>query len=242
MTTEAEVLAEFPDNSIGAIDAVNVRNFAEAVWERFNGATAVDATLFNTSPPVPAHTPGYAFWSTSEGMLQIMSEIAGVTLQVGHEQWVDARNNSGSTIMDGDPVRITGASGNRPTIGPDNGMGLAVGLATHDIPNNTNGKVTSYGVVRNLDTSAFADGQTLYSTAAGALTADLTSSRVGTVLLAHNSNGTVLVHPDRRTVSSGTTAQRPTTVMIGFNYFDTTLGLPVFWDGTDWVDGTGSVV
>jgi len=41
---------------------------------------------------------------------------------------------------------------------------------------------------------------------------------------------------------SGATAARPTLGAddIGFEYFDTTLGVPVWWDGADWVDGTGA--
>ncbi len=117
MTTEAEVLDQFPDNSTGAIDAVNVRNFVEATWERFDGDTAVDGTQFNTSPPIPAHTPGHVHWNASEGVLEVMSEFTDVTLQVGQEEWVGVRNNSGATILNGSPVRLTGASP------PDRGPG-----------------------------------------------------------------------------------------------------------------------
>ena len=47
---------------------------------------------------------------------------------------------------------------------------------------------------------------------------------------------------------SGATANRPTSRLsnnwecIGFRYFDTTLGKPVFWSGTGWVDATGASV
>lgn len=40
---------------------------------------------------------------------------------------------------------------------------------------------------------------------------------------------------------SGTTAQRPNSPVVGQQYFETTIGRPVFFDGTDWVDGAGSV-
>lgn len=37
------------------------------------------------------------------------------------------------------------------------------------------------------------------------------------------------------TVTSGTTEQRPTeNLVVGQQYFDTTLGVPVFWNGTEW--------
>lgn len=39
---------------------------------------------------------------------------------------------------------------------------------------------------------------------------------------------------------SGTTSQRPTGVYIGYMYFDTTLGYPVFWKGSVWVDALGA--
>jgi len=43
--------------------------------------------------------------------------------------------------------------------------------------------------------------------------------------------------------SSGNTASRPATfLVIGQQYFDTTLGYPIWYDGTDWVDATGTVV
>ena len=36
-------------------------------------------------------------------------------------------------------------------------------------------------------------------------------------------------------VASGTTEQRPTeNLVVGQQYFDTTLGVPVFWNGTEW--------
>lgn len=39
---------------------------------------------------------------------------------------------------------------------------------------------------------------------------------------------------------ANTTANRPTQVSAGFEYFDTTLGKSVWWDGTGWVDATGA--
>jgi hypothetical protein len=42
---------------------------------------------------------------------------------------------------------------------------------------------------------------------------------------------------------SGTTANRPVTeLLIGQFYFDTTLGIPIWYDGINWVDATGATV
>ena len=45
--------------------------------------------------------------------------------------------------------------------------------------------------------------------------------------------------------SSGTTTNRPTAnalLWVGRQYFDTTLGKPIFYSGSGWVDATGSSV
>lgn len=41
---------------------------------------------------------------------------------------------------------------------------------------------------------------------------------------------------------SVTTSNRPTNVLIGFQYFDTTINKPIFWDGSKWIDATGATV
>ncbi|QEP53230.1 putative tail fiber protein [Acinetobacter phage BS46] len=41
---------------------------------------------------------------------------------------------------------------------------------------------------------------------------------------------------------SGTTAQRPAGVTTGYQFFDTTLGKPIYWNGSSWVDSTGASV
>ena len=45
------------------------------------------------------------------------------------------------------------------------------------------------------------------------------------------------------TLTSGPTAQRPTGVEVGFNYFDTTLAIPIYYKAVgEWVNSTGEVV
>lgn len=41
----------------------------------------------------------------------------------------------------------------------------------------------------------------------------------------------------------GATADRPALMLsVGQVYFDTTLGIPIWWNGVAWVDATGSAV
>ena len=45
------------------------------------------------------------------------------------------------------------------------------------------------------------------------------------------------------TPSYGTTSARPVDkLLIGQIYFDTTVGKPIWWNGTNWVDAAGTVV
>jgi hypothetical protein len=41
--------------------------------------------------------------------------------------------------------------------------------------------------------------------------------------------------------TGGTTAERPVTPILYQSFFDTTLGKPVWFDGTNWVDGAGTI-
>jgi hypothetical protein len=44
-------------------------------------------------------------------------------------------------------------------------------------------------------------------------------------------------YPDKNSYNNfGVSSSRPSSPPIGFQYFDTTLGIPVFWDGKQWVD------
>lgn len=242
MTTLAELIARLPDNTTGAIDADDIRAAVTGTWERFDGTTPVEAIQFDTTAPDPPHVAGLVHWNSETNTLDVDSQIDGVSLQVGQEQWTHVRNASGATILNGTPVRIVGATSNRPLIAADNGQGSAFGLATHDIPNNTFGIVTSFGLVRDLNTAAFSDGARLYANAVGGLTTSVTSSFVGFVLLAHPTGGIVLTRPESLDQADGTTAQRPAVVSVGFMYFDTTLNIPIWWNGTTWRNASGAVV
>ena len=42
---------------------------------------------------------------------------------------------------------------------------------------------------------------------------------------------------------AGETTSRPTeNLNVGQQFFDTTLGLPIWWDGANWIDASGTVV
>jgi hypothetical protein len=84
--------------------------------------------------------------------------------------FIIARNITGTTIPKGSVVLITGASGNRPTIGLAQGDTAAnadgvIGITAVDIANNAIGRVITEGLANNLNTDAFAAGDKLYLSA-----------------------------------------------------------------------------
>lgn len=88
------------------------------------------------------------------------------------------RNATGATLTKGTAVYINGATGQNPTVtkaqaNNDTNSAQTLGLMSADLANNSNGYVTIIGLITNINTSAYTDGEQLYlsPTTAGALTA-----------------------------------------------------------------------
>jgi len=114
-----------------------------------------------------AHSEGLITWNDDDKTLNIDTEVSGTSIQVGQEIVLRARNETGSTIPDGQAVYVDGATGSRPTIDlsdSDNGTatGRTIGVVTADIANNGTGYVTAFGLVRDVDTSSWTAGDLLY--------------------------------------------------------------------------------
>jgi hypothetical protein len=139
---------------------------------------SVDTNLIDFQQNVP-HVGKTArlVWNDADGTLDLGLKGGNVTLQVGQEEVVRVVNKSGSNLIDGQVVYISGAQGNRVKVdlavanGSSTLARTVIGLVTEPILNNQEGFVTISGLVRNLDTSAFTDGDVLYlSTTPGAIT------------------------------------------------------------------------
>lgn len=177
------------------------------IWQALAGEQH-DTLQLSITGSNPAYTEGLLFYDKQEKVLSFYGSEPDITLNIGEEQWVRVRNNSGSTIIDGQVVYISGAISDDPTIAlakADNiSTASTIGFATHDIENNTIGYVTISGVVHGLDTSAFSAGNPLYvsATVAGDVvntppTGAVYRVSIGTVTRSHVSSGSVLVHPEQ---------------------------------------------
>lgn len=136
----------------------------------------VDAVEFNQNPAVAARV-GQAKWNKTDQTLDLRMDY-GVTQQVGQEYYARVGNTTGVTIPNGTVVGFAGATSEALLVAPyladSSSPSLYIlGVMTHDLPDSgQKGYCTTWGFVRDLDTSAFSVGDLLYAspTVAGALT------------------------------------------------------------------------
>ncbi len=177
---------------------IDVASFTERL--RLTDLGALDFPAI--SPP--AQNEGTIFYDTNNKSFTYFNDEVDVSMQIGQEEWLRVRNESGVTINNGQVVYIDGIASGLPRIALAQANATAtseaIGLATHDIENLTNGYVTTLGLVRNFDTSAFTIGDRLFLSAsvAGALTATAPSDPnlsvpIGIVTEVNATTGDVLV-------------------------------------------------
>ena len=127
--------------------------------------TNVNQIQFNTSYIPTSQVAGTIYWNEAEKTLNIVVDD-NVVLQAGQEILLPVRNQSGVDIGDGAPVMYAGTTGNsgRTLIQPAIADGsidpsFILGLATEPIPNNSDGFVTWFGKVREINTTGVPYGE-----------------------------------------------------------------------------------
>jgi hypothetical protein len=104
--------------------------------------------------------PGTVYWNVDEKCLDVIQED-NTTLQLGLEQYIQVRNDTGSTLTNGTVVRFSGAYSNGdyvPQVVPHLADGTVpplytVGVVTSDIVNSSTGRATVLGKVRDTNTT-----------------------------------------------------------------------------------------
>ena len=113
---------------------------------------------------IHTHEVGRMAWNQTEDTVNI-HHSAGVVQQVGEEVYVRVTNNTGAPFNNGD---VIGLSGNGTQVVKYNASGSVppmylIGVATQPLVNGERGRLTAWGRVRGLDTSAFDVGDILYA-------------------------------------------------------------------------------
>jgi hypothetical protein len=142
-----------------------------------NNSVVTDYIDFNSPAPHASSLRRMA-WNETDQTLDLGMEY-DVTQQIGLETYARVQNNTGSTILNGTVVGFSG-------VGPDDTLEVTpyladgttptlylLGVMTHDLPDTgEKGYCTTFGYVRDIDTSGFVVGDILYASTAvaGALT------------------------------------------------------------------------
>ena len=113
------------------------------------------------------------YWNATDGTLDIQMGYDAVTQQTGLEQYyrikADATITNGQCIMFSGAVGASGQLKGQPATGVTTAnQETIMGVATMDIAHNASGYVTSFGIVRGINTTGssvgetWADGDILY--------------------------------------------------------------------------------
>ena len=172
------------------------------------GLSTPSLSYDTTNTDAPAE--GVTNWNADDGTLQVGLPGGSVALQIGQEILIRAKNVSGGQIDNGTPVYVSGATGNNIEIdvadasSQDNNR-KTLAVATEDIANNQKGYVTTFGFVRDIDTSGCTEGDELYVAVGGGFTSTKPALpngvvRVGYCTRSHASEGVIFVNIDSKSV------------------------------------------
>jgi hypothetical protein len=142
-------------------------------------------------------------WNNTEGTMEVGALGGNVVLQMGQETHIYGVNKTAVDILDGQSVTISGASGNRTEFALtdiDNPLlASSTGLATENILKNQQGYVTTFGLVRGLDTSDFSEGNRIWGTTTPGIITNVVAIApdrkifIGVVVVSNSINGSIFV-------------------------------------------------
>lgn len=127
-----------------------------------NDINNVNSIGFKTTPTAITPTEGVLQWNSTDGTLNLGMNWWAITLQIGQESFIKVRNSTWVTILNWAVVYFNGSLGNRPTIDKARsdieGTSVVKGVCTEDIPNNSDGFITTDGYVRQIKTDYTGSG------------------------------------------------------------------------------------
>jgi hypothetical protein len=209
MINKAQMLVLLADNVTGDISAQDMRDVVDGLISILDegqtlvyrdGSLTIDKLPMVDLPADPSFVSGTVYFK--DGALKIMTNISGVTVEVGHQLHLHVYNDTGVAIPKGKIVRHDGVFSGVPKIAlalADNFIhGRILGMTTHEIADGTYGLISSFGVVEGIDTDGVTTGVPLYlsDTSAGDYTetAPAIASQIGGALIADAADGKIFVY------------------------------------------------
>ncbi len=168
-----------------------------------------EGIYFDNTSGIPTLSPwmaGVAAYDPHDGTVVVSTSYEGSWVSVGQEISTPVVNKTGSSLVNGAVVYIDGNQGNRPTVAKasasdDIHAQSTLGIVTiaDGIDDNATGLITSFGLVRDLDTSLYNEGDQVWlDTTAGEWTTTKPSNTYNHILLgfiniAHATQGEIFV-------------------------------------------------
>lgn len=182
---------------------VAVRTFVYAIRDAILKGSGfnLDSIQFNPATETLLTNIGQLRWNADNQTLEIKCSN-DVTLSIGQENYIRGKNAEVTQILNGKAVYVSGGQGANALIkraSNNNTTGeRVIGVATQNIDPNNIGFVTTNGIVNEINTSAFAEGDVLWLGVDGALTnvkpgTEVNQIIIGVVLRSHATQGSLLV-------------------------------------------------
>lgn len=160
-------------NAVSALTSVNaaaITSINAVVSTKVNRVgdfmDSVQYIEFDTSTVISTSV-GRLQWDIEYGTLDIGLTGGNASVLVGQREVVYVYNDTAATLPKGKIVEVTGASGQRLTVklaqaDNDANSATVLGIMLEDVSVNASGYVATDGLVRNVNTAAFTDGQIVY--------------------------------------------------------------------------------
>ena len=164
-----------------------------------------DYLVFDTTPENTSASTGTLAWDSGEsGLSAQLNPNINVTL--GQEIYSVVYNGEATQLNKGEVVMVSGAQGQKPRViraynTSDAGSARTFGIVSENIASGAEGIVITQGIVKNINTNGFNEGDPLYLSATpGQLTTTKPQAPnhyvwVGVVIKKNSSSGRIYVKP-----------------------------------------------
>ena len=168
----------------------------------------IDYIDFNNDLAIPTFQTGRLHYDPATSDLIYDTNVSGVTINIGQQTVVRAKNTSGAQINKGKFVRIYGGSGSFPVIqladwAAETGSANTIGAVMQNVAQNGFTYVLLNGILDGVNTnnSIYNDGDLLFLSSSGDFTKNQPlppkhAVRLGQVVRAQTNNGSIFVKVD----------------------------------------------
>lgn len=164
----------------------------------------LDRLSFATSPTLPGGV-GTVRWNDTDGTLEFGMKGGNVTQQIGQEQLILVKHADNSGLANGNVVYVVGSDGANKTVrlaraDAESTSANTFGVMTEAATGGNKAFCTTFGLVRDLNTSALTEGAMVWlsSATAGAMTTTRPAApnhavQIGFCIRSHATQGVIFV-------------------------------------------------